>query len=277
VHVTVLADDGPGSLRAALSGPAGPRVVLFDLDGSIDLLTPLLVAPNVTIDGRGHRVTLRKKGLVLGGSDEVIVTNVAIADVGPDSEDGIQIGSPVDPAEHVVIDHVTFQQSGSGGDSKNGDAPAALDEQMRITVHHSYAHATGRRHPQARHGVFDFYDNEWNDWRMYGWIWESPYREAFGAQAQDGARILFESNIAVRAVHPYDQLSQANDVTRCESGGIIDERSTWIPSDSTAPLVKGVGCPAVTTSLVRPYAATIEPADAKLRAKLEKDTGNVLF
>ena len=308
VHVTTLADDGPGSLRAALAGPPGARVVLFDLGGAIDLATPLLVPSNVTIDGRGHDIAIRKKGFVLGGSDEVIFTNLAIADVGPNSEDGIQIGSPTDPAEHVVIDHVTFRQSGSGGDSKNvdeaisvvfgsrfitiawcrfeswekvmlfgnGDAPAAIDGEIRATVHHTYARATGRRHPQARFGIYDFYDNEWDDWRMYGWVWESPYRESFGTQAQDGARILFENNIARRAVHGFDTLSQANDVTRCESGGIIDERGTWIPSDSTAPLVRGVGCPLVITPLVRPYAATVEPADPKLRAKLESATGHVL-
>ena len=42
---------------------------------------------------------------------------------------------------------------------------------------------------------FDFYDNFWNDWRMFGWAFESPYRKAFGAQAQDGARLIVESQI----------------------------------------------------------------------------------
>jgi pectate lyase len=157
----------------------------------------------------------------------------------------------------------------------NGDATAAVDGAIRVTVHHNFAQACGRRHPQARYGIYDFYDNFWDDWRMFGWAWESPYRESFGAQAQDGAQILFENNVLRRDVHGFDLASQANEATRCETGGILDERGTWITPDSTAPLARGVGCPLLATPLVRPYAAKVDVADALLRARLEQQTGNV--
>ena len=182
VWVTSLADSGPGTLREALQSGGAPRVVRFAVDGAIPLETPLLLPSNLTLDGRGRDVTLRGKGLVLGGSDHVVLVNFALEDIGPDSEDGVQIGHPDDPAEHIVLDHLRFEQHGDGGDSKrvdeaisvvfgarhitiawcrfvnwekvmlfgNGDAAPALDAQMRVTVHHNWAHATGRRHPQAR-------------------------------------------------------------------------------------------------------------------------------
>ncbi len=307
VKVTSLLDDGPGTLRDAIRGARGPRVVLFDVDGDISLGSPLVLPSDITIDGRGHLITLRKKGFVIPGTDQIILTHLALLDVGPDTEDGVQIGHPTNgPSEHVVLDHLRFEETGDNGDSKNvdeaisvvfgsrfitiaycrfvrwekvmlfgnGDAAAAVDAEIRVTVHHNWAKETGRRHPQARYGVYDFYDNFWDDWRMYGFAFEKPYREAFGAQAQDGARILFENNLVRRDAHPYDAFSQANDATRCETGGLLDERGTWVTPDSTAPLAHGVGCASLATPLTRPYPARVEPADAALRRALETTTGN---
>ena len=308
-HVTTLADDGPGSLREGTRTSGAPRVVVFDRDGDIVLGGPLVLPSNLTIDGRGRAITLRGKGFVIPGSDQIILTGFTIAGVGPKSEDGVQIGHPTNgPSEWIVLDHLRFEQTGNGGDSTNvdeaisvifgsrfitiawcrflrwekvmlfgnGDAAPGVDAAIRVTVHHNWAQACGRRHPQARYGVYDFFDNFWDDWRMFGWAWESPYREAFGAQAQDGAQILFENNLFRRDVHTYDLASQANDATRCESGGVIDERGTWVAPDSTAPLARGVGCPSVTAPLVRPYAAKVDTAGAALRTTLETQTGPVL-
>lgn len=308
VKVTSLLDDGPGTLREAIRGAQRPRVVLFEVDGDILLVSPLVLPSDITIDGRGHRITLRNKGFVIPGADQIILTHLALVDVGPDTEDGVQIGHPTNgPSEHVVLDHLRFEETGDKGDSKNvdeaisvvfgsrfitiaycrfvrwekvmlfgnGDAPAAVDAQIRVTVHHNWARETGRRHPQARYGTYDFYDNFWDDWRMFGFAFEKPYREAFGAQAQDGAQILFENNIVRRDAHPFDAFSQANDATRCESGGALDERGTWTTPDSTAPLGHRVGCAGLAAPMVRPYAARLETADAALRRALETTTGDV--
>jgi pectate lyase len=309
-HVTSLADQGPGSLREGTKTGNAPRVIVFDIDGDIVLSSRIELPSNISIDGRGRRVTLRKKGLVLPGSDQVIVTNIAIADVSPNDQDGIQIGVPgSDPSEGVVVDHVAFDMADeTAGDSDNvdeaisvifgsrnvtiawcrflrwekvmlfgnGDAAAAVDSAITVTVHHNWAHATGRRHPQARYGLYDFYNNFWDDWRMFNYQYLTD-KESFGAQAQDGARILFENNIIRRNDHPYDWLSQANDATRCESGGIIDERGTFTTPDSQASLKHLVGCPATFSPIVRPYVAAVDAANPQLRSRLEwVETGNVL-
>jgi len=307
-HVTSLADQGPGTIREGVETDGVPRIVVFDVDGEIPLSSPLLLPSNITIDGRGHAVTLTGKGLILPGSDEVIVTNIAIASVGPDTEDGLMIGSPTNgPSENVVIDHVRFEQFDDGGDSDNvdeaisvifgsrnitiawcaflrwekvilignGDAPEAVDRAVRVTFHHNWAHATGRRHPKARYGLFDFYNNFLDDWRMYDWQYLTDKR-SFGAEVTDDARLLFEKNIVRRDEHTYDVLSEANEVTLCDADdAFIDERDTWVTPDSTAELEFQVDCPEVYAPLVRPYAATVDAADATLRARLETQTGNV--
>lgn len=309
VHVTSLDDSGPGTLREALDQSGGnPTVVVFDLDGTIALQAPLLVPSNLSIDGRGRRVVLQGKGLILVGSDDVILTNFAIEDVQPNSEDGIRIGDPAGPSERVVVDHVRFSAHNGNGDSKkvdeaisvvfgsrditlawlrfedwekgmlfgNGDAPQAVDGQISVTVHHCYAHATGRRHPQARYGRYDFFDNFWDDWRMYGWFFQSPYPEAFGMQAQDSARMRAENNLFRRSSHTYDVGSQANDATRCESGGVIEESGSTVVAGGNAALSFGVGCIAGTPSFPRPYLVTVDPPDATLLNRLLTETGNTL-
>jgi pectate lyase len=121
-HVTTLADDGPGSLREGTRTSNAARVILFDLDGDIVLTGPLVLPSNLTIDGRGRKIALRSKGIVVPGSDQIILTGFAIADVGPKTDDGVQIGHPTNgPSEYIVLDHLRFEQTGNGGDSANVD------------------------------------------------------------------------------------------------------------------------------------------------------------
>ncbi|MFZ5446898.1 MAG: hypothetical protein ACOZQL_43325 [Myxococcota bacterium] len=306
--VTNLNDSGPGSLREGLSSPPGPRLVRFQVDGTIALSSSLLVPSNITIDGRGRSVTLQGKGLILAGSDDVIIINLAIVDVGPDSEDGLRIGDPtLGPSERVVIDHVTFRATGTHGDSANvdeamsiifgsrditlswlrfenwekvllvgnGDAPQSIDGAITVSWHHSWFSGTGRRHPQARYGIVDLWNCFFDDWHMYDWFYLAPYRESFGAQSQDSARVRVESSLFRRLPHTKDTLSQANEATRCETNGRLDGVGLVTTSDSTAPLQFGVGCSGA-TGWSRPYPVTLDAADPVLRMRLTVGAGNTL-
>jgi pectate lyase len=307
-HVTSLDDDGDGTLRRGLQTNGSPRIVVFDLDGTIFLQTALLVPSNITVDGRGRSIVLNGKGMVIPGSDEVILVNFAFENVGPDSEDGVQIGSAApDPSEHVVLDHLRFSQLTDHGSCKyvdeaisviygsrfitiahckfdfwekvllagNGDAEPSLDAQITLTMHHSYANETGRRHPQARYGKYHFFNNYLDDWRMYGWAFESPYFESFGHQIQDNGRMLLEGEMVRRRNHTYDVGSQANDASRCELGGDLLEHGTWIDPETTVSLNFGAGC-AQKEGIVPPYSACIEKADADLRDRVMSTSGNTL-
>ena len=58
-HVTTLKDGGPGSLRAAVEAD-GPRIVVFDVSGTIQLAKTLDIRnPFITIAGHGIYMCLR--------------------------------------------------------------------------------------------------------------------------------------------------------------------------------------------------------------------------
>lgn len=117
LKVTTLASDGPGSLRAALE-TKGPRTVLFEIAGVIDLAEKDLVIaePFLTVAGQtapAPGITLIKGALRIQTHDVLIQhLRVRPGDAGKPkksgwSPDGIALGNrPGQPGPHrVVIDH----------------------------------------------------------------------------------------------------------------------------------------------------------------------------
>ena len=74
VHVTNLNDSGAGSFRDAVSKPN--RIVVFDVSGTIELSSNIVVQDNITIAGQtapgGSGITLKNYKLGMGG-DNIIV------------------------------------------------------------------------------------------------------------------------------------------------------------------------------------------------------------
>jgi len=116
--VDSLADDGPGSLRAALT-QKGPRTIVFSVSGVIETRRNFEVTePFVTVAGQSAPspgITLSGAGLSIRTHD-VLVQHLAIR-VGdgpghdPEDRDAIQIVGAEDgsnPVFNVVIDHVSM-------------------------------------------------------------------------------------------------------------------------------------------------------------------------
>jgi hypothetical protein len=169
VHVTTLADAGPGSLREAIS--AGSRTVVFDVGGEIVLDRQLNVeGAFVTIDGAtapAPGITLKKRGLYIRGelgAHDIIVRHLRIHDaVG----DGVMVGQNT---HHVVVDHVSIHGSGDGSiDVTHGAhdvtiswcllaAPVTQKSMLikyraaRISLHHNLFVRGDTRNPQAGNG-----------------------------------------------------------------------------------------------------------------------------
>ncbi|QBQ99412.1 pectate lyase family protein [Paraburkholderia pallida] len=209
VTVTSSADAGPGTLRDALANVDGPRWIRFASDMTITLLSQLHVPGNVTIDGRGHRVTLLDYGLGIYRSSNVIVTHLTIDGRLRTFSQAINVANY---SSNVWIDHLDLSRFADRLlNVKNGSTDVTVswvkfhdddkvmllnnitskdlfanydrDKVARVTVHHCYFLNTVQRNPRAQFGTFHIFNNLLENWDFYGM--------SFSLQA----RALVEGNI----------------------------------------------------------------------------------
>lgn len=114
VRVTTLANDGPGSLREAVSAE-GPRIIVFEVGGVIDLEEAELRInnPNLTIAGQtapSPGISLIRGGIIIA-ADEVIVQHLRIrpGDLGQAYRSGRDIDAITTIGAHnVIVDHCSL-------------------------------------------------------------------------------------------------------------------------------------------------------------------------
>ncbi|AMS28475.1 MAG TPA: pectate lyase [Hyphomonadaceae bacterium] len=111
IKVTNLADAGPGSLRAAIEAK-GPRIILFETGGTIELQSPLVIRnPFVTVAGQtapGDGITLKGHALLVSAS-EVIVRFIRVrpGDISKTETDSISLTA----GRNIIIDHCSASWS----------------------------------------------------------------------------------------------------------------------------------------------------------------------
>lgn len=216
VRVTNLDDSGEGSLRDALVR-AGPRIVVFDVSGTIALESDITLKAAhgfVTVAGQTSPGGIQLKGGGLrftNGFHNGIVRHLRVRPGGPADKPAIQIYGIVGGQVHdVIIDHcdvmwsvghlanhfgavskITWQWNilaevlgqGGGLNAYMSGSGSEVDENT-FTVHHNLFSQNRRDNPFFyRSAVFDFRNNVVHNWPLTSF--PDQIAAAFGS-ATDG-------------------------------------------------------------------------------------------
>lgn len=182
-----VGDAGPGSLREGAER-SEPLRIRFAVSGEIRLGTPLRVARDKTVDGRGASVRVTGKGLLLE-QPNVILENLMFGpfDTGQ-RQDAVALHRG---ARHVWIDHCNFtgapdkaiEMLGGATDvtvswSRFSDQEQVIqagafdtgqaDRDIRLTVHHNFFDGTGYRNPRISYGKAHAFNNVLRGWKEHG-------------------------------------------------------------------------------------------------------------
>ena len=146
VAVTNLNDSGPGSLREAVTNDIGPRTIVFNTSGIIQLTSRLVLSqPYVTVAGQtapGKGITIRSAPFGITGNDAV-VQNIRVRVGGGPTYDGMGLTG----ADNSIIDHCsiswTIDESFSSRSGKNITLQRTLiSEALNAAGHQNYPAGT---------------------------------------------------------------------------------------------------------------------------------------
>ncbi len=163
-EVTNLNDDGPGSLREAVS--QGNRTVVFRVSGTIDLKKKLvLTKPNLTIAGQtapGDGICLRNRTFEIS-TENVIVRYLRsrLGDVSRQEDDSINLRN----ARKVILDHCSASWSVDEALSLAGTVSEVtvqwclIAESLNQSIHAKGAHGYGSL--ARANGPVSFHHNLW--------------------------------------------------------------------------------------------------------------------
>ena len=182
-----VGNSGPGSLREGAER-SEPLRIRFAISGEVHLATPLRVARDKTIDGRGASVRITGRGLLLE-QPNVIVENLLFGPLDKrQRQDAIALHRG---ARNVWIDHCSFSGApdkaieiiGGATDvtvswSKFSDQEQVIqagafetgeaDREIRLTVHHNLFDGTGYRNPRISYGKAHAFNNVLRGWKEHG-------------------------------------------------------------------------------------------------------------
>lgn len=181
IIVSNLDDDGPGSLRKAVSDKE-PRIIVFSVSGTIHLKSKLNIFSNCTIAGQsapGDGICIADKTVILSG-DNIIVRFMRFRMGDRYANEGMKDGAGGDDAfggtrrKNIVIDHCSMSWSEDevfsvyAGDSTTLqwnmiyeplNYSYHFEEGDKDFEHHGFGAIWGGRHLSAHHNLFAHCNN----------------------------------------------------------------------------------------------------------------------
>jgi hypothetical protein len=163
-HVTQLGDAGTGSLRFGIENATGPRTIVFEVGGTIDLSGPLAIQTSeLTIAGQTAPGGIGTRGypVTVTGASDVVIRHMRFrtgdinaqgtggkpsrgnGDLPGDAADALSVAD----AERVIIDHVST--------SWGMDETLSVTQSSDVTVQHSIVSESlyDSYHPEGPHGA----------------------------------------------------------------------------------------------------------------------------
>lgn len=150
-HVSNLDDAGPGSLREGIRSANGPRTIVFDISGTIELKTPLTVDKSfLTIAGQsapGDGICLKDQTFKIRKATHIIVRYLRIR-LGDQNKplDESPDGITTDDIDHVIFDHISASWGIDGNHDLRRGGNFTLQwsiyaEALNHSLHHKGEHA----------------------------------------------------------------------------------------------------------------------------------------
>ncbi len=150
-HVTNLNDSGAGSLRNGITTATGPRTIVFDVSGTINLNSRLNInKPFLTIAGQtapGDGITVAGWTTAVADTQHVIIRYLRFRAGDIRCASGMEGDSLwIDRSKDVIIDHVSASWS--------IDESLSVTESDRVSVQWSFITESLNNscHPEGRHG-----------------------------------------------------------------------------------------------------------------------------
>ena len=153
-HVININDSGPGSLRFGIDSADGPRTIVFDVSGTIQLKSPLEVnKDNITIAGQtapGDGICLRDYNFSISANNVIVrYIRSRLGDETGEQVDAISISS----GKNIIVDHCSASWSidevlsCSTGERNKMDSVTVqwciISEGLNHSKHHKGSHGYG--------------------------------------------------------------------------------------------------------------------------------------
>ena len=162
-HVTNLKDDGQeGSLRYGIETLKGPRIIVFDVGGIIELEKKLTIpgdGGDLYVAGQtapGDGICLTKWGFGMLGAEDVIIRDVRVrvGDRGLSGQNDVSDGMGLTSSNHSIIDHCSIAWGTDEGFSSRNAQNVTLQwtiiaESLHDSIHYGPNHQGTETHAFA--------------------------------------------------------------------------------------------------------------------------------